>query len=110
MELTYNIEALGISTFLFNQDVEIEAPFFLLSLTDPSGHDPIYAILPSDGCNENWILTIEGTQSIYESLLDGIVYFQELGTWTAEVYAQDDNVNIDPSNATYIRNIYFQVS
>lgn len=110
MELTYNIESIGVTTFLFNQDVEIEALFFLMVLTDPSGHDPIYTILPSDGCNESWILTIEGTQAIYESLLDGIVYFQDLGTWSAEVYAQDNNTNIDPDNATFVTNILFQVS
>ena len=109
MDLTYTIPSLGITNILFNYETSLEAPYFLFALTDPCGVGPEYTIITPTGCDGNWILPIWGTQEIYEDLPDGIIYFSEPGSWTANVYYQESSSNEDPDNATFITGIIFQV-
>lgn len=109
MDITYTIPILGVSNLLFNFETGIDPTYFLLELTDPSGNDTKYAVAAGSGCDYNWIVSIDGTRGIYESLLDAIIYFYEYGTWEVGVYYQSSDTNIDPENATFVTNISFQV-
>ena len=108
MDVTYIIPAIGLSNILFNFETG-GATFLLLALTNPCGNSTKYALVQPSGCDPNWIVPIEGTSSFYEDLEDGMIYFQEYGTWTVDVYWQFSETNLDPEEATFVTTVSFQI-
>jgi hypothetical protein len=109
MDLTYIVSNLGVSRLLFNFTVEPLDPTFLVLFTDPCGTSTKNVLFFPDGCDGNWIVVVDSVNEAYESLLDGIIYFGELGTWEAKIYVQDGTTNTDPDNAEFLANVLVQV-
>lgn len=109
MDITYIIPDLGVSQILLNFNVEPVLPTFLIVLTDPSGVDSKNVLFTPTGCDGNWIIVVNSVNQAYEDLNDGIIYFDELGTWAVKIYVQDSNSNTDPASAYFITNALFQV-
>lgn len=109
MDVTYTIKQTESTDVLFNYNVPIDSPYFLIGFTDPCGVDTVYANFIATGCNYSWTIDIEGTQEIYQDLPSGLIYFDEAGTWSAVIYYQASSSNLDPDNATFLDNALFQV-
>lgn len=109
MDITYTIPQLGVSEILLNFDVETESPTFLIVLTDPCGLSTKNALFTPTKCNENWNIIVDAVNRPYESLTDGAIFFDQLGTWDAAIYSQANLSNTDPNNAVFVADALFQV-
>lgn len=112
--MIYNISQIGDNIILTNYDIPIDSPFFLAVLKVPcySGKDgqSKNAILNSTGCNSYYNLSFTGVEEVSENLLVGDIYYPNIGTWTADIYYQDNDTNTDLINATFIDSLNLQVT
>jgi len=111
MDLIYNINRIGNNIIL--ADIDLPAADFLilaiLSLPVDCGLNDKGAIIDPEGCNGNWRINFQGIAQAYEDLLSGQIFFSVGGTWTAALYHQQSTTNVDPDNATFLKNINLQV-
>ncbi|NEO72147.1 hypothetical protein [Moorena sp. SIO3H5] len=107
--MTITARNIGPFTFLINDETSIANPFFLLSLIDPCGLNTKFLVIQPQGCQNSWELTITGVAHPYEDFLSGDIFWNIPGTWRGTVYYQDSDTNLDPSNATMVRQVLFQI-
>ena len=113
MDIIYNFKQIGDNDILVYYQIPIDDPFFLVVLKVPCFHQSgvsKVAIISATDCGDYFDLSFTGVPAIYEDLLNGEIYFQNIGTWSADVYYQDNDTNVDPVNATYLDSIQFQVN
>lgn len=107
--MIYNIKSSGNNVILYNEDVTISSPYFLVILTNIWTGETKNAVLTPQGCANNWELNFIGVGEDYEDLTSGEIYFDKLGTWTAAIYEQSGSGNTDPDYATLLTTEKLQV-
>lgn len=112
--MIYNFSQTGINAFDVYYDIDIDSPYFLGVLKVPCYSGKIgqseSVLIPSVECGDYYTLTIDGVDEIDEDLLTGLVYFPNIGTWTLDLYYQDNDTNTDPNNATFLEAFELQVN
>ncbi len=111
--MIYNVSQFGVNKLSVNYDVP-DDQYILMVLRVPcysgkSGQEKA-AILDLDLCDGLKVLSFDGVEAIYEDLLDGMIYFSNIGTWDADLYYQDNGIYTDPLSATYLDTIQLQVN
>lgn len=112
--MIYNISQTGNNVILVDYDIDITSPYFLAVLKVPcySGKDgqSKNAIIDSSECDNYYDLAFTGVDEVDENLLIGDIYYPNIGTWTVDLYYQDNDTNTDPLNATFLESFNLQVT
>jgi len=85
VDIIYDIKQLGVEKFLFNFNTGNNTAF-LFVMTNPWTAETKTGELPSEGVNEEWILTVVGSPQAYEDLCSGEIYFDLLGLYEVKIY------------------------
>ena len=94
MDLIYDVIQLEENKLLLADDVA-DDPVFSFSLTNPWTGAVKSATIPKEGMNKDWVLVITGTTEALEDLSIGLIYFDNIGTWTGVLTAGSYSRNID---------------
>lgn len=112
--MIYNGQKIGENSILLYEEVPNDN-YILAVLYIPCNNNSTdiegnkQAILEIENCNDYTGVSFEGVTEIDEDLLNGLIYFPNCGTWTANIYYQDNNTNVDPLLATFLTNIEIQI-
>ena len=85
MDIIYNIEQIGTNRILFNETRGNTSVTFSVRLTNPWTQEQKTATLIADGDDGEWIINFEGSSGAYEDLAAGLIEFENLGTWSADI-------------------------
>ena len=85
MDIVYNIQQVGTNKILFNETIGNTSATFSVRLTNPWNKEQKTATLIADGDDGEWILDFEGSSGSYEDLAAGLIEFENLGTWSADI-------------------------
>ena len=113
--MIYNITQIGSNNILLNLDVMEIDPFFLTVFKMPcyngdESRTKTAFLNYQQECEGKYIMSFDGVQEEYEDLDDGMIYYNMLGTWSADLYVQDNDLNTDPDNAEFLITIELQVN
>jgi|TARA_R110000796_G_scaffold96163_2_gene201737 hypothetical protein len=111
--MIYNIQQLAVNTILANYVIPIDTPTFLGVFKVPcfdASEVSKNVIIPDSECGNVYEFVITGTSEIYEDLTSGDIYFEDLGTWTVDLYYQASTTNLNPTLATFIETFKIQVN
>ena len=111
--MIYNVSQLGVNNLSVNYEVP-DGQYILMVLRVPcysgkAGQEKA-AILDNTLCEGLKVLSFEGVTEMYEDLLDGLIYFSNIGTWEADLYYQENGVYTNPDDAEYLDTIKLQVN
>ena len=111
--MIYNIKQIGTNAILFDYDIPdnqfVLAVFRVPCYSGRSNQSKV-SILSYGECDNAQLILFTGVDQVYEDLTDGLIYYQNIGTWEADLYYQDNNTNLDPELATFIDTIQLQVN
>jgi len=110
--MIYNQPEIGANVILNHQVIGIDDPVFLGVFKVPcfrTGKSK-NALIPSAECEDYYNFTITGVAEAYQDLLNGEIFFSNLGTWDVDLYFQTSTTNTDPVNATFLETFQLQVN
>lgn len=111
--MIYNASQIGDNTLTINDSIPEDYVLALMYVPcnnkKSKGVDK-YAIMDSINCGLFSNVYFTGVYDIYEDLDDGMVSFDKLGTWTFDLYYQDNDINLNPDNATFLETIKIQIA
>ncbi len=85
MDIIYNIQQIGTNKILFNETINNTSATFSVRLTNPWTQEQKTATIVAQGTDGEWILNFEGSSGAYEDLNSGLIEFENLGTWNADI-------------------------
>lgn len=112
--MIYNVRQIGSNRLRINEEIPVNN-FILAVLYVPCNNNSTdingdkKAILTPLNCSSYFTIDFFGVTSFYEDLLNGEIYFSNLGTWTANLYYQESQTNEDINQATFLETIELQV-
>lgn len=112
--MIYNANQIGSNNLILNESIP-DGSYILAVLYIPCNNNSTNingnkkVILTATKCNGYVEVDFEGVQESYESLLDGLIYFQDIGTWKVNIYHQLSATNTDVNAATFLNEINLQV-
>lgn len=117
--MIYNAKKLGTQSIQVNYTIPINDPYFLGVISAPFNSNSKNAIFISESCDGGkdldvnpdryYILRFTGVAKAYEDLVNGDIYFSEMGTYDVALYYQESATNTDPDNATLVEILQLQV-
>ena len=92
--MIYDIIQLEENKLLLADNVAAD-PIFSFSITNPWTGATKTANIPKEGADGDWVLVITSTTEALEDLSTGLIYFDNIGTWTGVLTASGYSRNIN---------------
>lgn len=112
--MIYNAQQIGNNQLILNETVPDDSVllavlFIPCNNTSTNINGDKKAILSVTKCNGYLEVNFEGVLLFYEDLLDGLINFEDPGTWSVNLYHQLSTSNVDVNLATFLNQIQLQV-